>query len=339
MPLRCLDGDHDVFALALDDAGWAALTAANRRDRHLRTRCCGAPVAAKTSPLKTRFFAHLARGGCATGDETPEHLHLKVLAVAAARARGWSAETEVRGIAPDGSEWWADVLATRGRHRVAVEVQWSPQSDDETQRRQEQYAASGVRCLWLFRQRAFPASQHIAAVRVAGSFTDGFTALGLLITDVLDAAFDRRLRFGIPKGATARVTIGGIIVACYGTGCGALNRAVERVVVCAGANTCDLALSRIGDHPAVTAAVLARLPRDRLRGRIRHRTMQGQMYLANACFRCDLPFGEAYLNDLNSRSTLASATVVIDEAWAAAIAAVREFDPAWWVVAPPRATD
>ncbi len=63
-------------------------------------RAAPAPVVLKTSRLGTRFFAHRSLGGCASGDESPEHLHLKALAIAAARAAGWTAEAEVAGVDP-----------------------------------------------------------------------------------------------------------------------------------------------------------------------------------------------------------------------------------------------
>ena len=123
MPLRCLDdAGRSLDALALTTVEWVALTATNRHVRHLEMHCCGSPVVLKTSRPGTRFFAHHALGGCASGDESAEHLHLKALAITAARAAGWEAEAEAVGATPDGEPWRADARATRGRHRVAVEV-------------------------------------------------------------------------------------------------------------------------------------------------------------------------------------------------------------------------
>lgn len=320
MPLRCLDHrGENVYAFAPDDAGWAALVAANRRSRHLRTHCCDAPLAAKTSRLGTRFFAHIAGGGCATADESPEHLHLKAMAVAAARANGWTADTEVAGTTPDGEPWRADVLASRGRRRVAVEIQWSPQADDETRRRQARYAAAGVRGLWLFRQPGFPNSRDVPAVRVTGSLRTGLTALGRPVGEILDAAFAGRLRFGLPVGAAARVRIVGAVAACRRTVCGALNRAVRGVELAGGASAGTIDLALLGAHAGALAEVERRRPRDPARSRIVRRSGTA----TNACFACGAALGPV------GAGPVAAFDIVVDAGWAAAIAAAPGFVAAW----------
>jgi len=336
MPLSCLDERQTLYAYDHGASAWAALAADNRQRRHLRAPCCDARVALKTSRLGTRFFAHLARGGCSTADESADHLELKALAVAAARAAGWDAATEVAGITPDGQVWRADVLATRGRHRVAVEVQWSPQADDETLRRQAQYAASGVRCLWLLRQRRFPASQDLPAVRVGRDAAKLLVALGQPVTAVLDAAFAGRLKFGIPTGATARVRVESVAVHCWAEGCDAITRAIERVAVTYGDNRCALPLSLLGNHPSVVRAIVDRLPADRARGRLALRSSKaaGRAYLANGCVRCDRLIGERFLSGAAaSRGTLAAFDIAIDSDWRRAIDSI-DHAPVWSVVAP-----
>lgn len=306
----------------LTAAEWAALTATNRHVRHLRATCCGSPLVLKTSRLGTRFFAHLALGGCASGDESPEHLHLKALAIAAARAAGWTAEAEVAGTTPGGEPWRADVLATRGRHRVAVEVQWSGQADDETRRRQARYAASGVRGLWLFRRPGFLSDADVPALRVGGSLAGGLTILGRPAGEALAAAFDRRLRFGIPAGVTAAVTVSGGVAPCWGSDCGALSRGVTAVEVAFAASTATLDLAAFGDHVPLLAPLL---PPDRSRGRIRRRA---DGTAVAGCFRCDRPltrFGRG------SRFVVAAGPLAVTPEWAALIAAQPGFRPAWGI--------
>lgn len=328
MPLRCLDHtDASLDAVALSTAEWSLLTAANRRDRHLRMHCCGSPVVLKTSRLGTRFFAHHALGGCAAGDEAPAHLHLKALAIAAARTAGWTAEAEVSGTTPGGEPWRADVLAMRGKHRVAVEVQWSGQADDETTRRQARYAASGVRALWLFRRPGFAVDPDVPAVRVRGTLAAGLTVLGLPARDFLAAVFDRRLRFGIAAGAVATVSVGGAVTTCWGGDCGALTRVVTGVAIIHGGSTCAVELAALGAHPPVIAALARLLQPDPLRGRIRVRRATG--IAVTGCFRCDRPVGAS---PRASRTVLATTAVTITPDWAAMIAGQPGYAPVWSVV-------
>ncbi len=323
MPLRCLDdADRSLDASLLTTAEWTALTATNRHVRHLRTVCCGSPLVLKTSRLGTRFFAHLALGGCASGDESPEHLHLKALAIVAARRAGWTAEAEVAGTTPDGEPWRADVLATRGRHRVAVEVQWSPQDDAVTRFRQARYATSGVRGLWLFRRAGFLCDADVPAMRVTGSLKDGLTILGLPAADALDAVFDRRLRFGIPAGTTAAMTVRGGVATCWGSDCGALSRGVTAAEIVGAGSTATLDLAAFGDCMHLLTPLL---PPDPLRGRIR-RSRDGTA--ATGCFRCDRPltrFGRG------SGFVVASGRLPITPDWAALIAAQPDYRPAWGI--------
>lgn len=133
MPLRCLDHQGtSVQSFDLSDDEWQALAEKNRHHRHFRMPCCQAQVTLKRSRLGTKYFAHKAVGVCDWAPETEEHLHLKRLTVQAARTSGWAAETEILGSTPDGEAWKADVLATKGPHKIAIEIQWSGQTPNET---------------------------------------------------------------------------------------------------------------------------------------------------------------------------------------------------------------
>ena len=79
----------------------------------------------------------------------------------------WDAKTEVRGQASHGAVWVADVLATKGKHHIAFEVQWSPQTLSETSQRQSLYQDSNVRCLWLFKRPSdIQASKEVPSVLI-----------------------------------------------------------------------------------------------------------------------------------------------------------------------------
>lgn len=177
MPLRCLGpDDHSIQSFDLTDAEWSALRSDKSRAGLLRMPCCDAEVVMKTSARGLNFFAHKSRGPCRSGPEAEEHLALKLLAVAAARRAGWDCSTEARGASPSGEAWTADVLAQKGRHKIAIEVQLSSQTNEEILRRQERYRQSGVRCLWLVRQPGFPVSKDLPAACVSGDIATGFEA-------------------------------------------------------------------------------------------------------------------------------------------------------------------
>lgn len=152
MPLRCVDGEAELAAYKMTDPEWDELRQKNSRFKHLKMHCCDAGVTLKTSSLGTKFFAHLRKGECVTQPETAEHLFAKSLVASALSGTEWNARTEVSGETSEGERWVADVLAEKGEKRVAIEIQWSPQSLEETKRRQARYKQSRVRGLWLLRR-------------------------------------------------------------------------------------------------------------------------------------------------------------------------------------------
>lgn len=153
MPIRAASDQGDIHAFALSTEQWAELKG-TYRGLTLRMPCCGVAAIPKTSTRGTYFFAHARRGECATADESPEHLYCKSLIAKAALDTGWTVTSERPGVSPDGESWIADVFCEKGTARLALEVQMSPQTDDETTRRQLRYKASGVRGAWFFGARA-----------------------------------------------------------------------------------------------------------------------------------------------------------------------------------------
>lgn len=137
----------------LDAEQWAELKR-TYRGLNLHMPCCGVGAIPKTSTLGNYFFAHARRGECATAPESAEHLYCKTLIARAAVEAGWTVTTERPGVSPDGEEWVADVFCEKETGQFALEVQLSPQTDEETIRRQLRYKASGVRGAWFFGARA-----------------------------------------------------------------------------------------------------------------------------------------------------------------------------------------
>ena len=153
VPIRAASDQGDIHAFALDAEQWAELRA-TYRSLNLHMPCCGVAAVPKTSTRGNYFFAHARRGECATADESPEHLYCKSLIAKAALDAGWAVTTERPGVSSVGEEWTADVFCEKGAAKLALEVQMSPQTDEETIRRQQRYKASGVRGAWFFGPRA-----------------------------------------------------------------------------------------------------------------------------------------------------------------------------------------
>jgi competence protein CoiA len=352
MPLRCLDGHgQSVRASDFMPEEWQALALENRRLRHLRMPCCDAQVVLKTSPRGIRFFAHKAKGACTSAPESEAHLFLKQMIVNAARAHGWEADTEIAGQTPSGGWWKADVLAQKGKHRVAVEVQWSGQTPQETLRRQEQYRESGIRGLWLLRQPGFPVAQALPAVCVGGSLEDGFTALipgccsdlnardraaparwrqSLPMEDFLGAVFCGRFRFGAPLDMEAMVSIWGAPDSCWS--CGAQTLIVARVEINFGPNAPYFSLSDFGEHRELVPVLLDNLPALPDLGAIKYRASKtmGGTYLSNGCAHCGVLYGDFFAFRHNIAATaLHRFPIRITPAWKRAI---EERDGASWGV-------
>lgn len=153
MPIRAASDQGDIHAFALSAEQWAELKD-TYRSLGLHMPCCGVAAVPKTSTRGNNFFAHARRGECATADESLEHLYCKSLIAKAALDAGWAVTTERPGVSPSGEEWVADVFCEKGTAQLALEVQMSPQTDEETIRRQQRYKASGVRGAWFFGDRA-----------------------------------------------------------------------------------------------------------------------------------------------------------------------------------------
>ena len=330
MPLRCVDHttNEDIHAFDLSVDAWQALRTKNGRERHLQMPCCAASVTLKESHLGTRFFAHKAVGKCTTAAETEAHLRLKAMAVEVARAYGWQASTETAGTTPSGEPWIADVLAQKGDQRIAIEIQWSRQSNDETMRRQERYESSGIRCLWLLRHDGFPITQRLPAACIEGSASDGFLAVVPTRSEeqrmearaFLEAAFSRRLRFGVPIGHTATVSARVAPMDCWS--CGAETKFVTGFSVTFGPHMCEFTVPEIGEYPDLCELALHKLPTNLGLGPIERRfsTTQARSYMSNGCAHCGALIGEFYeIYARDDEYVVCSFPITLSERWREAI--------------------
>jgi Competence protein CoiA-like family len=355
MPLRCLDrAGRSIHSFDLADEEWRSLRLENRRARHLRMPCCSSPVTLKRSRLGTPFFAHKAVGTCATAAETEAHLRLKRMAVEAARANGWTADTEKTGASPFGEQWKADVLAQKGKSQVAVEIQWSSQTNEELLRRQKRYGGSGVRGLWLLRQPGFPITGELPAVCIGGSLEDDFLALIpshegmsarnrnqpelwhqiLPMRALLDAAFSKRLRFGLPPNAHATVSVQVAFTTCWHRRCRARIRILTSIDVAVGPNEYGFSVPELGEYPELLRSVLDRLPPNLGLGEIKPRfsKTQSRFYMSNGCSRCDRIFGEHFeIHVRYDEKTLVTFPIRISERWQQAIGGHDAYEERWGV--------
>lgn len=167
MPLVATVAGRRLEAWAITADEWTALKSSYRQLE--LTMTCGQGGVPKTSPRGKQFFAHKPNAHCQLhdgGPETPEHLAAKAVIAAAARAAGWSATVEYA--APDRS-WIADVLVERGSRRVAIEVQWSPQTEADFQHRQTRYTDAGLECFWLAGPSNARTAQPVPSYALSGT--------------------------------------------------------------------------------------------------------------------------------------------------------------------------
>ena len=292
--------------------------------------CCNAEVVLKTSKLGTRFFAHKRAGDCIVTGETEHHLRLKQIAVEVARSFGWEAETEVPGKSPSGEVWIADVLATKDEAKVAIEIQWSSQTLEETLRRQRRYADSGVRCLWLMRRNirdGFWGTEELPVARVAKSENGGDYIAHLCLSynqeqsfDVrqfLQAAFLKRLRYRVPKGCLGTVSVWVGPIECWR--CKKDTNIVTSVQIdLLDTEPSVLRVSELEGHPANIRKVVEHIPKSLRVGTIKPRfskTEEGS-YLSNGCSYCGALIGRFFEHQAwYLDSEVGRFDVCVDDGW------------------------
>ncbi len=339
MPLRCIDPatNASLHAFDLSTEAWRKLEAENRRARHLRMPCCSAAVTLRVSKRGTQFFAHKAVGECKTAPETEAHLRLKRIAVEAARANGWDATTEVVGTTPAGEEWRADVLAQTGVRRAAIEIQWSAQTVAETYRRHARYREAGIRCLWLIRRGDCPSDRELPAASISGSLDSGLSAVlptyggqHVPMPEFFDAVFGGRLRFGLPLGAEARVSVRAGHMHCWK--CGAETRLLTGIDVAVGPFDLPFKVAGLDEHLSVFEVIRRSLPQELGIGEIKRRysRTQNRAYLSNGCAHCDALMGEFHEhNAWHDQKVVSEFAVAVDEAWRAAIRDHDGYEDGW----------
>lgn len=205
MPLRAISDSGDIHAYQLSDLDWAGLKS-SYRSMGIRMPCCGSAAIPKTSSLGNNFFAHYRKGECTSAPESAEHLYCKQIIARAALNAGWDVTTEWMGKSPTGEEWIADVFCQLGDAKRALEIQLSPQSLDETIRRQTRYFDSGVRGAWFFGPQKRPYkledNQEVPAF-VLSEFKAGIEPIvegfGVPLSDFVTGMLTKKLVWHRPK--------------------------------------------------------------------------------------------------------------------------------------------
>lgn len=304
MGLRCIDtrSGKSIHAFEFSTQEWQSLAAENALKRHLRTPCCQAEIILRRSKLGTQHFVHRLRGSCTSAPESEDHRHVKRVIVEVARVNGWQAEAEVDGLSTDREPWRADVLLSKGDARIAIEVQWSRQSQEETARRQSRYASSGVRGLWLFQQSRFTASKDIPAVRISGNPLNGYEVFvptgsgeqALPLASFITASLNRQYEFGLPLGAAADVRVRCGNMDCYN--CGAETLIITGLDIDIGPHKLSATISELDNCPDLVRQALQITPTHIPLGRITHRYSReaGSRYLSNGCAHCGALIGAHY---------------------------------------------
>jgi hypothetical protein len=330
MPLRCFLDGEEVTSYNQTEESWSALKA-DYRVRDMKMVCCGNPAIPKTSSLGTYFFAHKGRGDCTSAPESKEHLLAKSIIAKAAETAGWKVTTECRGKAPDGTPWIADVLVTRGNAKLAFEIQWSSQNDDETAIRQKLYKDSGVRGLWLFKQRSFVSSQGIPAFRlVMNESQTGFIVdipssydpidrrsqypyewrQHIDLVEFIQGCLEKKLEWVPASGRTAPARFNGTTLTCWK--CrketrAILDIAVDLSKVYPGVRDLRHKLSEFDNCPNILMSMIPEeLYTEKGVGRIKMRASAtaGESYLSNGCVHCDALQGRFFDNRHEHKSNL-----------------------------------
>ncbi|WP_170954226.1 competence protein CoiA [Thalassospira xiamenensis] len=155
-----------------------------RKVAGLRFNCCDSPVGMRISKYGVKHFYHLSKGECSSAGESEQHLYVKLLLADIARNAGWSVFLEEAGYTPDGQLWRADVLAKKGNVTIALEAQFSPQSEADYIARTKVYSDSGVRVCWFAGGKALRSIKHIIGkdhtlplVGLNGDIENGFSVI------------------------------------------------------------------------------------------------------------------------------------------------------------------
>lgn len=184
MPFSALSPEGPVTLIGVTPESVELMRTRNRKEKVYTAKCCGAPLSIRIAEGKATHFVHQVTPENCDADrrETPEHRRLKhLIAETAMRTSGWTVETEARKNDPATGRaiWQADVLASRRKVVVAIEVQLSNADYEHMSERQARYKQFDVRGLWLVHTRkGFPQSKGLPIFTLESTEAGDWVDLG-----------------------------------------------------------------------------------------------------------------------------------------------------------------
>jgi hypothetical protein len=154
----------------------------------------------------------------------------------------------------------------------------------------------------------------------------------LPMQEFLDAAFSKRLRYGVPLGFAATVSIRVGRLTCWSCGCP--TRIITGVDVAFGPNKYEFSVPDLGAYRDLFEIVQARLRGDLGLGVIKPRfsRTQERSYLSNGCAHCDCLIGEFYEHDAWEGQEIACVFPIrLSPRWQEAIEGKDDFGRGWGV--------
>nr|WP_319573435.1 hypothetical protein [uncultured Draconibacterium sp.] len=148
MPLRAFIANKEIISTFLSPSEWEELKQSVKKNSlEVTIALTNKKGFLRTSKKGLQHFVH--KKGELPEDWKPEsaqHLYVKSKILLGCKKSGWDAISEYSE-----NNWIADILATKGKGRIAFEAQWSPQTYEKTKERQNKYNIAKVRGCWLFK--------------------------------------------------------------------------------------------------------------------------------------------------------------------------------------------
>jgi hypothetical protein len=149
---------------------------------------------------------------------------------------------------------------------------------------------------------------------------------------LLDAAFSKRLQFGLQLGTDAIISVRAGSLSCWS--CGADTRILTGIDVAFGPNELGFTIPEIGDHTELLDSVLSRLPGGLEIGSIKPRfsKTQRRSYVSNGCLHCNALIGEYHeYKAWDEQETVFAFSLQVSKQWKSAIESHCGYEKTWSV--------